>query len=328
LYTASDILQTTPAIILDPTYLASPGIQIGPGTDLVSKSAGSKGFSTYVYPTILYYGLRGNLTSGPSGGYMWPGTQSVSAGQYPDSTVPAAYFRAQQPTIISGLSAALNNAPGGTNTVTLAIYYSPCSTLSNTVAIYSGYISGTTLTVSSGLIGTVSIGQTVTGPGIALYTYIVSGSGTTWTVYPSQTVGSAGSPIAITNGTQASSFTGSISGTTLTITGTITGSVAIGQYVTSSSGTVTAGTYITASTANPLVWTVSISQSVASTSLSTNGVLSTPFTVTFGPSDTQKTFYNTSTRLNTGDRIHLYVSYTSGTPANASHDLTAQIDLF
>lgn len=62
-YSASDILQTTPPTIADPTYLASTGIQVGPGTDLVTKSAGMRGFSTYVYPTILYYGLRGNVGS-------------------------------------------------------------------------------------------------------------------------------------------------------------------------------------------------------------------------------------------------------------------------
>lgn len=64
-FTASDILQTTPAIIINPTYLASSGIQMGPGTDLVTKTAGNKGFSTYVYPSIIYYGLRGNVDSAP-----------------------------------------------------------------------------------------------------------------------------------------------------------------------------------------------------------------------------------------------------------------------
>lgn len=330
-YTASDIVQTTPATISDPTYLASAGIQVGPGTDLVTKSAGSKGFSTYVYPTIVYYGLKGNITSGPSGGYMWPGTQSISAGQYPDPGIPAAYFRAQQPTLISGLSASLNRAPEGTNTVTLAIYYTPANSISNTAAVYTGSISGPTLTVSTGpSYGAIAVGQTVSGVGIALNTYIVLGSGLTWTVYPSQTVTG---PITITNGTPASSFTGTIknaggtgAGTVLTISSGLIGAVAIGQYVTGTG--VTQGTTITASTANPLIWTVSASQDVSSTTLYTNGILSTPFTVTFGPSDTEKTFYNASTRLNTGDRIHLYTSYTSGSPVNAAHDITAQIDLF
>lgn len=321
LYTASDIVQTTPSTIVDPTYLASAGIQIGPGTDLVTKSAGSKGFSTYVYPTIIFYGLRGNLTSGPSGGYMWPGTQSVSAGQYPDTSIPAGYFRIQQPSLVSGLATSLNAQPGGTSTVTLSIYYTPASVSSNGSASYSGYISGTTLTVTSSIIGTIAVGQTVYCSGIALYTYIVSGSGTTWTVYPSQTVGSVGTPVAITNGAQSSTFTGSISGTTLT-TSSSTG-IILGQYVAGS--TVIAGTYIVSGSGTS--WTVSNSQTVASTTLYTNGILSTPFTVTFGSSDVQKTFCNASLRLNTNDRIHLYVSYTVG-GSNVAHDLTAQIDLF
>jgi hypothetical protein len=41
-YTASDILQTNPTTIDNPSYLASAGIQIGPGVDLVTKSAGGK----------------------------------------------------------------------------------------------------------------------------------------------------------------------------------------------------------------------------------------------------------------------------------------------
>jgi hypothetical protein len=82
-YTASDILQSTPAGILNPAYLASPGIQVGPGTDLVTKTAGGKGFSNYIYPTTIYYGLKGDLSSGTNG-WLWPGTQAVTANSFPD----------------------------------------------------------------------------------------------------------------------------------------------------------------------------------------------------------------------------------------------------
>jgi len=124
-YTASDILQTTPATIVDPTYLASAGIQIGPGVDLVNKSAGTKGFSSYVYPTTVYFGLKGNVTSGPSGGWLWPGTQAVSAGVFPDTGYPPAYYRVQQPSILAGMSASLVLPVGtaiNTSTVTLTVY--------------------------------------------------------------------------------------------------------------------------------------------------------------------------------------------------------------
>lgn len=83
-YTSSDILQTTPSSIENPTYLTSGGIQVGPGTDLVTKTAGSKGISTYIYPTTIYYGLKGNVSSGSTGGFLWPGTQAASAGVFPD----------------------------------------------------------------------------------------------------------------------------------------------------------------------------------------------------------------------------------------------------
>ena len=126
-YTASDILQTNPTSITNPTYLASAGIQIGPGTDLVTKTAGSKGFSTFLYPTTVFYGLRGNLSSGTSGGYLWPGTVIASGGGhgFPDTGTPQAYYRVQQPAIISGLSVGLAGAAGAGNTVTILIRVTP-----------------------------------------------------------------------------------------------------------------------------------------------------------------------------------------------------------
>ena len=124
LYTASDILQTTPAVVASPVYLASPGIQIGPGTDLVTKTAGGLGFSTFIYPTTLFYGIRGTVSTGPSGGWLWPGT-TLSAGggnPYPDSTSPPAYYRIQQTALLLGISISLNTAPGTGNTVTVTVY--------------------------------------------------------------------------------------------------------------------------------------------------------------------------------------------------------------
>jgi len=132
-FTGSDILQTTPTTITDPTYLSSPGIQIGPGVDLVQKSAGSRGFSTWVYPTTIFYGLKGNLSSG-SGGYLWPGTQAVTQNVFPDidGTLPA-YYRCQQPTIISGFSVGLTVAPGF-SPLTMSIWYSRAATPGTLVA--------------------------------------------------------------------------------------------------------------------------------------------------------------------------------------------------
>jgi hypothetical protein len=60
---------------------------------------------------------------------------------------------------------------------------------------FTGYISGTTLTVVT---GSATYGTTLTGGGVLAGTYLNGGSNPTWTVFPSQTVGSAGSPVAFT----------------------------------------------------------------------------------------------------------------------------------
>jgi hypothetical protein len=143
-YTSSDILQTNPTTIINPTYLASPGIQVGPGVDLVTKSAGGKGFSAFIYPTTLFYGAIGTLnTSGNPGtgtpAYLWPGTVIVhgSGGQfiqYPDITSPAASYRIQQPTILSGMNLTCVVAPGTGHTTTLTVRKTPVGgTIADTV---------------------------------------------------------------------------------------------------------------------------------------------------------------------------------------------------
>jgi hypothetical protein len=139
-YTASDILQSNPATITDPTYLASPGIQLGPGVDLVTKTAGGKGFSSYVYPTTIYYGLKGDIKNGTSGAYLWPGTQAVSGGVFPDPGTPAAYYRVQQPTLLAGISVGLNTAAGTGHSVTVLVRHTP----------YGGSITDTAFTVTLG----------------------------------------------------------------------------------------------------------------------------------------------------------------------------------
>jgi hypothetical protein len=132
-YTASDILQTNPATITDPTYLASAGIQIGPGVDLVTKTAGGKGFSTYIYPTTLFYGLKGAIKN-IADGYLWVGTQAVSNNNFPDSSTPPAFYRIQQPAILSGLSAALATAPGTGHSIVALVQYTPVGgTITNTL---------------------------------------------------------------------------------------------------------------------------------------------------------------------------------------------------
>ena len=79
----------------------------------------------------------------------------------------------------------------------------PGATTASNTATFSGYISGTSLTVtnppaagSNIMAGAIVTGSTVsTNP----VTVIISGSGTAWTVYPSQTVGSAITPVVLTS---------------------------------------------------------------------------------------------------------------------------------
>lgn len=66
-------------------------------------------------------------------------------------------------------------------------------------ATFVGGISGTTLTVSSVTVGTIVIGQFLSGTGVTSGTQITAGSGTSWTVTPSQTV-SAGTTINASGG--------------------------------------------------------------------------------------------------------------------------------
>jgi hypothetical protein len=154
-YVASDILQTTPTTIANPTYLASAGIQVGPGVDLVTKTAGGKGFSAYNYPTTLFYCVIGSLRAsgiGTGGGYLWPGSVPSTNGggqfvQYPDTTNPPAAYRTQQPFILTGIVVNVSTAPGGSptaSTTTVKIRRTPKNGTIGDVTGYTIVISGTT----------------------------------------------------------------------------------------------------------------------------------------------------------------------------------------
>jgi hypothetical protein len=98
-YTGSDILQTLPVTGL----LVGQGIQIGPGTDLVTRTAGAKSFTTFVTPSTLLYSLRGNSPSNAQ--YFWPGNQTTL-----DTT--EIFYRFQQKAIVFGMNISMRVAPG------------------------------------------------------------------------------------------------------------------------------------------------------------------------------------------------------------------------
>jgi hypothetical protein len=119
-YTSSDILQTLGRI------------ELGPGTDLVTKTAGTSSFISYVYPAEIYYGAKGVLNiANLATSWLWPGTGNVQAASggnqlaYPDDRI--GYYRITQKTLIYNMAAYLTTAPG---IITQgALQGSGCSTL-------------------------------------------------------------------------------------------------------------------------------------------------------------------------------------------------------
>jgi hypothetical protein len=108
-------------------------------------------------------------------------------------------------------------------------------------AVFEGTISGTTLTVTRLISGTIAANQALFGVGITNETVIVSGSGSTWTLNQSHTIPTA---IRMNSATVAAVITASMSATTLTVTAVASGTLYVGQTIQGS--TVTAKTIITA----------------------------------------------------------------------------------
>jgi hypothetical protein len=185
-YTASDILQTTPASITNPTYLASAGIQMGPGVDLVTKTAGGAGFSAYNYPTTLFYGVIGTLGSGGGpnkthlSGWLWTGTV-LNTNAYPDQTSNAsnypAFYRAQQPLIACGLNVSVATSGTGAS-LTVTVYKNAIVTTGGVPSSSAGSFS---VTLAVGSVGestyTTSLNMAA-GDRLSVY---VTTTGSGWT---------------------------------------------------------------------------------------------------------------------------------------------------
>jgi hypothetical protein len=196
---------------------------------------------------------------------------------------------------------------------------------------FTGYISGTTLTLTGAtpvVSGTIAIGSTLSGVvGIVPYTVITAGSGTTtgstWTVSPSQTVGSAASPVTFTgagnyftygtaqlpatntyqgrqvyfpsNGASSvvtpTGQSGAALATTLTVTAGQTAGIFVGAIVTGTgvNPTTNSFTYVTQISGN----TITLSQPLNS-AVSTNTLT---FTTTVGSGAIGRIVYHTTTAL-------------------------------
>ena len=136
-------------------------------------------------------------------------------------------------------------------------------------AVFTGSISGTTLTVTAITNGTIAAGQSLFGVGVTSETVITAlGTGTggigTYTINLSQTVTSR----QMNSTTVGAIVTGAISGTTLTVSAVTSGTLYVGQTIQGTG--VTALTIITAlgtGTGGAGTYTVSTSQTVSSTTL-------------------------------------------------------------
>ena len=106
-------------------------------------------------------------------------------------------------------------------------------------AIFTGSISGTTLTVSNLQSGTIAIGNALFGVGVAQETVITGGSGTSWTVNTSQTVSAT-----LMNSSAATTITGTLTAGSTNATLSTTSTVYLGQTIQGS--TVPSNTMVTA----------------------------------------------------------------------------------
>ena len=115
-YAGGDVLQNSPQ-----AAFGTNGIQIGPGTDLVTRTACTHAFTTYVTPTTLIYGINAGIASSAVGTvrYAWPGTLTSTG----DTT--QVFYRFQQKSIVQGLSITLRTAPGVGQSVVVTILKSP-----------------------------------------------------------------------------------------------------------------------------------------------------------------------------------------------------------
>jgi hypothetical protein len=180
------------------------------------------------------------------------GLRTVSGGQYMVAVVgPYVYVLTSSlvPTMVGQLntnSGVVGITDNGVNVYIVDGAYRYTWKISTpSAAVFTGSISGTTLTVTNMTSGTITAGQALFGVDIAQATIITAlGTGTggvgTYTINISQTVASEG----MNSAAVGCVFTGSIATTTLTVTSIASGSLSVGQTIQGSG--VTTGTIITA----------------------------------------------------------------------------------
>ena len=189
-----------------------------------TKQPGDRGVIA-LYPTV---GLTTQVVL-PAGAEV-RGMRTVSGGQQMVA-VCGAYVYVLSSTLSPTIVGILNTSSGRVGMVDNGInvyivdgtYRYTWRISSPSTAIFTGSISGTTLTVTNIQSGTIAIGQALFGVGVSQETVITGGSGTSWTVNLSQTVAAT-----LMN-----------SSTTTSITGVLTTGVTYGNLATT--GTVYLG---------------------------------------------------------------------------------------
>ena len=206
-----------------------------------TKPQGSRGVVA-LYPTP---GLTSIVALSPQAQVR--GMRTVSGGNYLVAVCGSYVYVINStftPTIIGQLNSSSGNVGISDNGLYVYIVdgsYRYTWRISNpNSAVFQGTISGTTLTITRVISGTIAINQSLFGIGITAETVIVSGSGTTWTLNNTASIAVAEQ---MNSAAVASVLTSSISGTTLTVTAT-SGVLYPGQTITGTS--VTANTIITA----------------------------------------------------------------------------------
>lgn len=190
---------------------------------------------------------------------------------YLDGTTTPAIVSGFSYTVPSGIQNVVLNPSGTFNSGTIVL---PANPVDGMTVCISSTQQITTFTVSPSTQQTV-VASPTSLPAKGCVTYMYNATKSSW--YPTYgSIGSIQSSSTLVSGTSVSmatcTFTGSISGTTLTASA-VTGTIAVGKLITGTG--VTAGTTITAfgsGSGGAGTYTVSTSQTVASTSMTVIGV--------------------------------------------------------